>query len=61
VSLTFDDGYRDALTVAGPILERYQLPFTVFVVSGFLARPPASVRALEPCKSLHIHCAAISS
>lgn len=41
VSLTFDDGYRDALAVAAPILERYRLPFTVFVVSGFLSRPPA--------------------
>lgn len=29
--LTFDDGYKNNLTVAAPILKRYGLPFTVFV------------------------------
>ena len=36
VCITFDDGYRDNLTVAAPILEKYELPATLFVASGFL-------------------------
>lgn len=34
--ITFDDGYRDNLTVAAPILKQYDLPATVFVSSGYL-------------------------
>jgi peptidoglycan/xylan/chitin deacetylase (PgdA/CDA1 family) len=37
-AITFDDGYRDNLTVALPILEKYSLPMTLFVVAGFLGR-----------------------
>ena len=35
VAITFDDGYRDALDVAAPILLEYGMPATFFVVSGF--------------------------
>lgn len=35
-AITFDDGFRDNLTVALPILEKYQLPMTLFVVAGFV-------------------------
>ena len=38
VAITFDDGYRDNLTVALPLLEKYQLPMTLFVVAGFVGR-----------------------
>lgn len=31
VVITFDDGYKDNLTVAAPILKKYGLPFTVFI------------------------------
>lgn len=31
VVITFDDGYRNNLTIAAPILESLNLPFTVFV------------------------------
>ncbi len=34
VALTFDDGYRSVLTHALPVLQRYRLPATVFVVTG---------------------------
>jgi len=35
-AVTFDDGYRDVLDLAAPILERYGIPATVFVNSDFL-------------------------
>jgi len=33
--LTFDDGYRDLVEHALPILERHRAPFTAYVTSGF--------------------------
>ena len=36
--LTFDDGYRDNVSVALPILERHNAPFTVYVPTGALTR-----------------------
>jgi peptidoglycan/xylan/chitin deacetylase (PgdA/CDA1 family) len=35
VALTFDDGYRDNLLYAWPVLKRHQAPFTVYVASAF--------------------------
>jgi len=37
-AITIDDGYRDAYEIAFPILVRYQLPATVFVVTDFVDR-----------------------
>ncbi len=38
VAITFDDGYRDQLELAVPMLERLGLPATFFLVPGLLDR-----------------------
>ncbi len=34
-ALTFDDGYRDNLVHAIPVLEKYGAPFTIYIATGF--------------------------
>ncbi len=36
VCLTFDDGYRDNYTLAYPLLKRLDVPFAVYVTTGFI-------------------------
>ena len=36
VSITFDDGYKDNLTYALPILEKYKIPATIYISTKFL-------------------------
>jgi peptidoglycan/xylan/chitin deacetylase (PgdA/CDA1 family) len=38
IVVTFDDGYRDFFQQAKPILEKFDIPATVFVVTGFLGQ-----------------------
>lgn len=38
LALTMDDGYSDNLYEALPVLDNYQIPATIFVVSGFLGQ-----------------------
>ena len=35
VCLTFDDGYRDNLRYALPILKKYDAPFTIYIPTSF--------------------------
>jgi len=37
IALTFDDGYRDNLTIAAPILAELGIPFTIFICTGAVA------------------------
>ena len=39
LALTFDDGYRDSLTHAAPILARLGLPATIFLTTGYVGTP----------------------
>lgn len=39
VVLTFDDGYRDFYTDVYPILKKYHVKATVYIISGFLDYP----------------------
>lgn len=36
VCITFDDGYQDNYTLAYPMLKRLNVPFTVYVTTGFI-------------------------
>ncbi len=36
VCFTFDDGYRDNLSVALPVFEKYQIPFAVYITTDFI-------------------------
>lgn len=36
VALTFDDGYRDNVEIAWPILARHRAPWTLYVTPGFV-------------------------
>jgi peptidoglycan/xylan/chitin deacetylase (PgdA/CDA1 family) len=38
VCITFDDGYRDTMQFAYPVLKKHEVPFAVYVATGFADR-----------------------
>ena len=38
IAITFDDGYKDNLSCALPILEKYQVPASIYVTTSFLEK-----------------------
>ena len=41
IAVTFDDGYRDNLTIAAPLLVERNIPFTLFATSAFIEKKDA--------------------
>ena len=60
IAITFDDGYRNTLEVAAPLLAGLKIPFTVFVAPGLvlsgdpLYLSPTALRELSSCPGVTI-------
>lgn len=57
VAITFDDGFRNVFTTAYPVLQRYLVPFTVFLVTGFVDtfQPAWPDRLYHAVAHSHLH------
>jgi len=38
IAITFDDGYKDNLLIAAPILKKYNIPFSIFIITNEVKR-----------------------
>ncbi len=52
IALSFDDGYRDNLSVAAPLLVGLGIPFSVFVCTGAVAQRRADFLSPEELREL---------
>lgn len=51
-AVTFDDGYKDNLRVAAPILLKHSIPFTVFISTAFVQNGGTEYLSPEEVKEL---------
>lgn len=47
IVITFDDGYKDNLTNALPILEKYNIPATIYIATSFIGKKEHGLEMLN--------------
>jgi peptidoglycan/xylan/chitin deacetylase (PgdA/CDA1 family) len=52
VAITFDDGYKNVYTYAFPILKKYNLPATLFIIVNEVGRPQADRLSWDEIKDM---------
>lgn len=52
IAITFDDGYRDNLSVAAPILLKYKMPFSVFITVANIKKGPPQYLSVKELQEL---------
>lgn len=55
LAVTFDDGFKDNIEVAAPILRKYNIPACFFVVSGFISALPEDHDKLAHYNTMAFH------
>lgn len=55
IAITFDDGFKDNYTNAYPILKKYRLPITIFLISGILGKD-SNMLSISDIIEMKKHC-----